>query len=277
MSADQVFKSINSYMYEKPFFIDTPVSNNAFNFEQRSTLGKPVQVYVAALKTGTVDDVKIGTETVFEEIDEDVGPKTCLGLENFIQSTVEGVPAYIFDNHNHAFAFWCLEKSKGNLNDHALLIHIDQHKDTRTPKSFLSREEATDLSKVFQYTNSSLNVGNFIPAAQHIGLVGDIVFIDSEYSLQQMVQTVTTESTTGTSTENASHITLDRLKKGNIILDIDLDFFAPDSDYIGNELKVMVIKKLIPMASVITFATSPFFIDQERAITWLRRCCSLEI
>jgi len=242
-------------MYDQPFFISDEVSNNAFTLAKRPHK----KLYVPQLQNGTMDDVRIGTEIVFEDFDDDEVLHSCIGLEKFIQTAVGKAPAYIFDNHNHAFAFWCKEKINGNLNNNALLIHIDQHKDTRIPPTFISADDAKDLAKVFEYTNTVLNVGNFIPAAQHIGLVKDIIFLDSEFSLLEMQQQLQLSPTKG------------GLPTSNIILDIDLDFFAPDSDYIGNDLKLNIIKKLIPKASVITFATSPYFIEQSRAIDYLRR------
>ena len=235
-------------MYTKPFYLTTKSSNNAFNFEKRP---QPPKLFVPALKEGTVEDVKISQQVIFEEFDDNGQLHSCLGLENFIRTTLGGKPSYIFDNHNHAFFFWCLEKQKGSIQDGALLIHIDQHKDNRLPDSYLTVEESRDLSKVFTYTNTILNVGNFIPPAQKIGLIKDIIFLDSEYSLKNL---------------NCA-----TLPPNNIILDIDLDFFCPDMDYIGNDLKLAVIKKLSPLANIITFATSPYFIDQERAIRYLQQ------
>ena len=48
-------------------------------------------------------------------------------------------------------------------------------------------------------------------------------------------------------------------------------FFAPEMDYIDNEFKLVVIKKLMSLADVVTIATSPFFIEQNLAINWLKR------
>lgn len=242
-------------MYEQPFFITDPVSNNAFNLEKRPHK----KLRVARLKTGTLSDVRLGNEIVFEDFDDDGKLHACTGLEEFIKTTVRGIPVYIFDNHNHAFAFWCAEKAAGNLKDDATLIHIDQHKDRRTPESFIPSEDARDLEKVFRYTNTVLNVGNFIPAAQHIGLVKEIVFLDSQYSLERMMERL--KAPWGE----------DPVIEENVILDIDLDFFAPESDYIGNDLKLDVIARLIPRASAVTFATSPYFIEQERALEYLKR------
>jgi hypothetical protein len=54
--------------------------------------------------------------------------------------------------------------------------------------------------------------------------------------------------------------------KENIILNLDLDFFEPNLDYIDYNLKKKVILNIAKKAKVITVATSPFFIDQEVAI-----------
>jgi hypothetical protein len=56
----------------------------------------------------------------------------------------------------------------------------------------------------------------------------------------------------------------------NYILDIDLDFFAPDLDYLNNQLKLKAIKKALPLAKIITIASSPYFIDQQLAFKFLR-------
>jgi hypothetical protein len=233
------------FFYQKPFKIFEAVSNNAFNFSRR----KSPLLHVPALKEGTFTDVTVGTETVFEDFDEHDVLHSCRGLENFIRTSSGQTPVYIFDNHNHAFFFWCYEFQQQTFQKGATLIHIDQHKDNRIPESFLSEQEIENLEKVFQYTNKVLNVGNFIPPAVKAGLVERVIFLDSEYSLSQF--------------------DLNELPSGDILLDIDLDFFAPEFDYIPHRLKMEVLRKLVPKASMVTLATSPFFIDQELALKYL--------
>jgi hypothetical protein len=53
---------------------------------------------------------------------------------------------------------------------------------------------------------------------------------------------------------------------GGIILNLDLDFFQKDLDYIDYELKKKVILDAADKAKVITVSTSPFFIEQDKAI-----------
>jgi hypothetical protein len=50
------------------------------------------------------------------------------------------------------------------------------------------------------------------------------------------------------------------------ILNLDLDFFQPDLDFIDYKLKKKVVLDAAKKANVITVATSPFFINQQLAI-----------
>jgi hypothetical protein len=51
-----------------------------------------------------------------------------------------------------------------------------------------------------------------------------------------------------------------------VILNLDLDFFEPNLDYIDYDLKKKVVLDIAKKAKIITVATSPFFIDQELAL-----------
>jgi hypothetical protein len=52
------------------------------------------------------------------------------------------------------------------------------------------------------------------------------------------------------------------------ILDIDLDFFAPE---MGNQLSLFLpkLQQLIEKAESVTVATSPYFLEQTEAITMI--------
>lgn len=56
----------------------------------------------------------------------------------------------------------------------------------------------------------------------------------------------------------------------NSILNLDLDFFAPEMDFIEEWKKLQCIRNLLPQVQLITIATSPYFIDQARAIEKLK-------
>ena len=55
-----------------------------------------------------------------------------------------------------------------------------------------------------------------------------------------------------------------------MVLNLDLDFFSPDLDYIDYEKKKNLILRLAEKAKYITIATSPAFIEQKYALRVLR-------
>ena len=219
-------------MYKIPFYLSGNRGNNAFSYDLR----KDPKLFIPSLISGTLDDAALGEELVFEDFDDGV-LKSCTGLKNLLDFSWHGVPAVLIDNHNHAFYFWHRSGLKN-----ATLIHIDQHKDMRVPPEMFSDD-------AYKYTNELLNVGNYIVPAREAGIVKEIQFVTSETSLEDESNFTTT----------------------NKILNIDLDFFAPELDYINFEKAKHFIREQAKTASLITIATSPFFIDQERALRILRK------
>jgi len=233
-------------MYKQPFYLSGPVSNNAFSYEKRPPASR--ELCVASLLKGDLSDLQEGSEHVFEDYsDNDL--ITARGMQNFVQTEWRGRPLYIFDNHNHAFYFWHLERNKGTLQNGAMLIHIDQHKDTREPQKWLSPEDSQIDGKVFTYTNTVLNVGNFIPPAQKTGCVSEVIQINAAPP-EDLLTRVS--------------------KSAPIILDLDMDYFAPEMDYLDSSARIEFIRQIAAKAHLITVSTSPFFMDQRRAIEILK-------
>lgn len=228
--------------YSQPFWIEGPIGNNALSYALR---GEAPRLLVPSLVEGTLEDMKPGKEVVFEDFDEHEELQSCCGLANLVRTELGGIPAVIVDNHNHVFYFWFEALERGLLEKGATLIHVDQHKDMRTPERLY---EGKTLEDVFDYTNFHLNVGNYIVPAQKAGLVGETQFVTSEEALKD----------------------LSFAKTGNKILNIDLDFFAPELDYIDFDLARRFITAHLPSTSLITVASSPFFIEQDRAIEVLK-------
>lgn len=247
-------------MYKTSFFLTENIGNNALSFEARSKLHVP-KLYVPSLIDGGLSDVQIGDEVVFEDFEDDK-LKSCVGLKNFVKIG----KSYVFDNHNHAFYFWHSEATNGNLRNGSILVHIDGHRDNRIPPKMpdTAKVWSADLSKeeklkyVFEYTNFVLNVGNFIPAAVKTGLIGEVINVLSEKEIDEF-----------------DYAALQKKLEGgerDLVLDVDLDFFASELDYIPSSKKLALIKALLPLAKTVTFASSPFFIEQEKAIFWLSEC-----
>jgi exonuclease III len=100
---------------------------------------------------------------------------------------------------------------------------------------------------VFHYTNYVFNVGNYIIPAEKEGLIKQTIQVRNTQNLEDYLDL---------------RSTLDE----NIILNLDLDFFQPDLDFIDYDLKKKVVLDAAEKAKVITVATSPFFIDQKLAL-----------
>ena len=120
----------------------------------------------------------------------------------------------------------------------------------REPESY--DVDIENLDNVFNYTNQVLNVGNFIQPALKKGIFSNVIIIDSSYGFDIKVE-------------------------GEYVLDIDLDIFSKDMDYIPYDFRVDKIKKLIEEAKVITIASSPYFIEQDHAIKVLKELFNCDI
>lgn len=225
--------------YYRGIYIDKPLGNNAFSFDQR----KNKKIYVPSFIRGTLKDVQLGQEIVFSEIIDGLEVNVC-GLKNFVHMINHDQHVFIFDNHQHAFFCWaCLRLKKS---DAITLVHVDQHKDTRIPPSLLNKKDVS-LQEIWDYTQYVLNVGNFIPPALSLGWFSSVVQVASKKDF------------------------LDMSIDSTFVLDIDLDIFSPMMSDIEEGLKIKYLRKWIKQAKVVTIATSPFFIEQRKALEILQQ------
>lgn len=230
--------------YSTPFWIEGPVGNNAFAYEQR---GPSPRLWVPSLVRGSWKDVTPGTEVVFADADEHGVLHTCPGLAHLVRTSWDDAPTVVVDNHNHAFYFWHEALLDGRLVRGATLVHLDQHRDTRIPSQAFRLDSS--LAEAFRFTNYELNVGNYIEPARAAGLIHDALFVTGSDGLDDR----------------------SRCGRDNLILNIDLDFFAPEMGYIDFDRTRAFIDAHRASAAIITIATSPFFIEQQRAIGALAR------
>jgi len=233
-------------MYSQSFYITDCVGNNVFCFEE---VVDP-KIFVPSLLVGNQHTPTLGTEIAFRDRDFDNVLQYKAGLANFYQYDWNGIPLYLFDNHNHAFYFWYKSYIEGIIQEKSLLYHVDEHADMRVPDILFPKENTGDLQKVFHYTNFVLNVGNYIVPALENGLFSDVIQIRSEENLH--------------SYENYP------AWWWNTILNLDLDFFEPELDYIDYERKKRVILDIAKRSKLITVCTSPFFINQKLALEVFR-------
>lgn len=281
--------------YRKRLELSLCTGNNAFSFEKRRTK----KLSVARLIQGDVLSIREGKETAFCEYDEDSNADIlCHGVCDMLYDRKRNL--YLFDNHNHSFYFIYQEYLKGKRWDS--LVHVDQHKDSREPAlyfenftalmedglfsecreeqliqedssiygsrwretlwkhsleggafifskqisflselSLLDEEEKMDYF-AWLYTNYILNVGNFILPIYKTAKFDRYYCVDSTYKMREV-----------------SHNPPE-----DFVLDLDLDFFSRDMDYIPMDEKIDFVKELIDRSKLVMIATSPFFIEFER-------------
>jgi len=236
-------------MYNKWFFIENPVWNNEFSFDKRQNKKLFVPKIIEAK---SFDEIKFQDDLekiAFEDFDFDDKLSTNYWLKNFYRFQMWWKEVVLFDNHNHAFYFWYEARSRKIIWDKNILIHIDQHADTRDNDKIISKSDSKSLEKVFDFTNFVLNVWDYIIPAQKEGIIENIVQIRNTKNLEDYLQ-------------NFSN----RKNNSKIILNLDLDFFASELDFIDFELKKKVILDAFEKASYVTVCTSPFFVDQGLAV-----------
>jgi len=181
----------------------------------------------------TLSDLKIWDNPVFREM-KNWKVFEYKGLKNFIHIKNENQSISIFDNHNHALKYRIDEYKQWNIPFWFDLIHIDQHTDMNQGEFKLDLE------------NPNLdvyNVWNFIQPAIKSGLIKKVEQINTEYKLLNF-----------------------KTDKNDLILDIDLDFRAPEMSIEKYIETIEKTKNLILKSNVVTIATSPYFLDQDIAI-----------
>ncbi len=234
--------------YQNKQALTHKLGNNAFAWDERTMkYGSSPTLTIAAVIYGTLDDIKIGSDIVFEEI-ENEKLTSCVGLDNFVQLSANMV---VFDNHNHALYFWIDAVRSWKIQPGCEIIHIDEHSDLWDNENQLNLEQAIqNMEYAWDFTNLSCNVGNYILPAIKSGLVTRMIRIENEYQIDTYMDYIPSE---------------------NSVLNLDLDIFAPELDHIREEKKIKIIRNLLKKVQYVTIATSPYFIEQWRAIRYLHQ------
>lgn len=128
------------------------------------------------------------------------------------------------------------------------------HSDLWPNPNVLETARISDPSYVEDFVNFRTEVGNYVEPALRSGLVNRFVRMEGETDLIREYELIASGKYDGSP----------------IVLNLDLDFFAPDLDDVPFELKRSVVLAFAEKARLITVATSPVFIEQERALRYLR-------
>jgi hypothetical protein len=169
------------------------------------------------------------------------------------------IPIYFFDEHNEAFYYWQKAKHEGHILEPLDLFHIDAHDDMLVPEIFQDSlypgvaPHNGYLEYWLNFTKNELEIENFIIPAILNGLVKNVYFISPKwrkYKSKRKKYNVASlfgegkilkhclkiDKNTDAALFKAfpdliyyHYIRLDMYqipKNKNVILDIDLDFFA---------------------------------------------------
>ena len=229
-------------MYSKEIYITQSVWNNAFSYDQRIALGSESRLYIPSLIQENIAQLRQGSEICFEEV-VDNKLVSCTGLKNFLQTTFHDTPVYIVDNHNHALSFRYTQRLNNSALKRLSVIHIDQHSDIKQNEHIFS---ADDDIETFVHTKT--NVGNFITAAINSWIIKDVIQVRTDTAL--------------------GNLKLWALSLKPFILDIDIDF-RQDKEMVASD--IAIVQDLMKKAELVTIATSPYFIDQEIAISLIKK------
>ncbi|USN57213.1 MAG: hypothetical protein H6766_01825 [Candidatus Peribacteria bacterium] len=197
------------------------------------------------------------------------------------EDPLSGREFWIMDNHNYALYARYVEAMKRKSDkaankrfndstfrhfDAPTVLHIDAHADLDQPLQDLSpllkgdptQWEGDMQEKMRTYTTECTTVGSFIQPALESGLISDCIQIRSYYTLENLISSLS-------STESSS----------SFILDIDLDFRAHEVFIPDHHLTIIqkIISSLASTSSLssLTIATSPYFLDQHKAMKFLQQ------
>ncbi len=119
------------------------------------------------------------------------------------------------------------------------------------------------LEEVEEYTNTDLTIADFIVPALSTGLIEEVLMVTGENVAGAGIFSWEGELKKHDSTNIPARIK----DYPSIIVDIDLDYFSQGFD----EAKTLETTKYwIEKADIITIATSPLFIAQEKALAVLK-------
>lgn len=235
------------------------MGNNALSFSARKNAGSPCRLYIPSLVTGSVDDVRLGTNIAFE-VYTNKKLYSYVWLQHLVHIQNVQKDIYVIDNHNHAL--YCWQQTVASLpHKKTLLVHIDQHSDMATPAiSFSNFVALTGTEDIARYTNEFVQVGDFIRPALGMGIVHEVIQIRTESGLFSFFDT-------------HKKILSDQYQ---IILDIDVDFRDARMWIVQTQKTFDCVRTLITQPNVVcvTIATSPYFMEQHAAIRIVQKLLS---
>jgi len=251
------------------YILSKPLGNNIFSYSQRESLWSDCSLVISnTIEISSLDQVQLGDFVVFEEIDhlDKLCSNTWLAHTYIltpehkrraeITSLRKSSAIIITDNHNHILPHRLEFISQSDI-PKAQLIHIDQHSDLWPNSNTLNTSQIHKPQYRRNFAHLECNIGNFITPCVDSWLITHMTQVRTEYTLNEL----------------ANHPTSSEFISWNqtTILDIDLDFRAPEMWITNIERSMSQVRSLMDHADLITIASSPYFIDQKLALDLLHQ------
>lgn len=214
------------------------------------------------------------------------------GLQEHIFTHWEGIPTYIFGQHN--FAHFALAEAirVHDINTEAVLINFDTHPDHEDAPSHLTQRERQSLRRVSEYTNELL-IDNFIEASAVHEFISGAVWVHPLYRPEHDEESMFASFPfvqAGKDSEAFRRILHGDIPKEELVVSIDIDYFVFWADQLLHstdipfenrypnmtneqivDAEIAFLREIMQHAGLIILATSPGFIDQEKAIEIVKR------
>lgn len=202
-------------------------------------------------------------------------PSPSFALKEYIRTSFgeKGIPVYIFDDHNHALYAWFEALEEEQIEQGVTLFHFDDHLDG---KKVANLPYDQSLAEIARYSQQQ-DFDTFIDPARKMRLIHEVYWIRRFWREKRVEPEDDFEIPHFTigSNELIDELKGQALDPKKIIVDIDLDYFGPNvHDEKWEEEEIVKIKELMSKAGVITFALSPGFINELRAIDLVKRILS---
>lgn len=216
------------------------------------------------LKLGSADELRLKDEE-------------SLGLATYIRTSIgkEGIPVYIFDDHNHALFAWHEAFREGRIGPVALLLHFDEHSDGRNP-SYHPLHNNIKWSPSARFVASyakNLEIDRFIAPAVWMRLVDIPWLIGPQFEGVRYDNRLTDSKgwwrfpRVCMGMGEFVSMFSSEIGQRTVITDVDIDYFAHIEEGSQREQRDLdILRDIMRKSGVVTIATSPGYIEQHRAI-----------
>ncbi len=241
------FTSLLMRYYHSPQELSARKGNNLLSYQERVSLLWKAQIYIPSInRISSLEEISLSWELRIQEINEHGHLENWHGLAHIYEFTHNNTFISLFDNHNHAFRYWSTFMIGKDAHQHQIL-HIDQHSDFNPPLVPIDAQQREHRDYLNTYWVEGCQISSFIRPFLELYPECDYLRIRSEHQLLEFPLKI----------------------HKKLILDIDLDFWAPSMSPEFLDKSLSKTRQLIEIADLVTIASSPLFLEQEYALQLL--------